>query len=40
MDDSRARADWGWNHTYDLPKLTKVMVDKITEQINNEKQTK
>lgn len=39
MDDSRARADWGWNHTYDLPELTKVMIDKITEQINNKKQT-
>ena len=33
MDDRRARSDWGWQHTYDLPKMTEVMVKKITKQV-------
>jgi len=30
LDDSAARADWGWRHKYDLNALTKDMLDKIS----------
>lgn len=29
IDDSVARADWGWKHEYDLPKMTKDMLDNL-----------
>lgn len=29
IDDSLARQDWGWNHEFDLPKMTEVMVENL-----------
>lgn len=29
IDDSDARKDWGWQHDYDLPELTKAMFDGL-----------
>lgn len=29
IDDSTARNDWSWNHQYDLPKMTKVMLENL-----------
>jgi len=29
IDDSQARRDWGWNHKYNLKKMTKVMLDQL-----------
>ncbi|MBI2028260.1 MAG: NAD-dependent epimerase/dehydratase family protein [Candidatus Levybacteria bacterium] len=29
IDDSLARSEWGWKHEFDLPKMTKVMVDNL-----------
>ncbi len=29
IDDSAARADWGWNHEFDLPKMTVEMIEKL-----------
>jgi len=29
IDDSEARSDWGWKHEYDLPKLTKLIIDNL-----------
>lgn len=29
IDDSVARAEWGWKHEFDLPKMTEVMVDSL-----------
>lgn len=29
FDDSGARADWGWSHEYDLPRLVETMVTRI-----------
>lgn len=29
IDDSAARSDWGWKHEYDLPKMTKIMVESL-----------
>lgn len=29
INDSDARRDWGWKHEYDLPKMTKVMVESL-----------
>ena len=31
IDDSAAREDWGWQHEYDLDKMTKVMIEKLKE---------
>lgn len=31
IDDSEARRDWGWKHEYDLPKMTKVMVESLKD---------
>ena len=33
MDDSCARAEWGWNPTYDLPTMTKDMIKVLTEKL-------
>ena len=32
IDDSKARADWGWQHAYDLPALVKDMFAKLRQQ--------
>ena len=29
FDDSRARADWGWKHHYDVKELCDVMFDAL-----------
>ena len=29
IDDSVARADWGWKHEFDLSKMTSVMIEKL-----------
>ncbi len=31
IDDSVARKDWGWKHTYDLSKMTKIMIEELKE---------
>lgn len=33
VDDSVARADWGWKHEFDIPKMTKVMLEKLSEKL-------
>jgi nucleoside-diphosphate-sugar epimerase len=35
IDDSRARQDWGWKHEYDLPKMTKDMLEKLKAKLKN-----
>jgi nucleoside-diphosphate-sugar epimerase len=29
IDDSKARADWGWKHSYDLPEMTTEMLENL-----------
>lgn len=29
IDDSEARRDWGWKHDFDLPKMTKIMIESL-----------
>jgi nucleoside-diphosphate-sugar epimerase len=29
INDDKAREEWGWRHEYDLPKMTKVMVESL-----------
>ncbi len=31
IDDSVARRDWGWEHEFDLSKMTEVMIEKLSE---------
>lgn len=31
INDSEARKDWGWNHEYDLERMTKVMLENLKE---------
>lgn len=33
IDDSRAKADWGWQHEYDLDRMTKVMVENLRKKL-------
>lgn len=33
MDDSAARAEWGWAHEYDLPRMTKTMIEVLSERL-------
>ena len=33
IDDSAARADWGWRHEYDLEKMTNVMLKNLKEKL-------
>jgi nucleoside-diphosphate-sugar epimerase len=33
IDDSRARADWGWKHSYDLPAIVADMLAKLEERM-------
>ncbi|MFC1994314.1 L-threonine 3-dehydrogenase [Chloroflexota bacterium] len=36
MDDSAARAEWGWNPEYDLVSMTKDMLEKISIKLKND----
>lgn len=33
IDDSQARADWGWHHTYDLPKMAEALFINIKKKL-------
>ena len=33
MDDSCAREEWGWNPKYELPEMTKDMLEKISAKL-------
>lgn len=33
IDDSKARDDWGWKHEYDLPKMTKIMIEGLSKKL-------
>jgi nucleoside-diphosphate-sugar epimerase len=33
IDDSKARADWGWKHSYDLPAIVADMLAKLEERM-------
>lgn len=33
IDDSQARTDWGWNHTFDLRKMTEVMYEGLKKKL-------
>lgn len=33
IDDGVARRDWGWKHEYDLPKMTKVMIQGLQKKL-------
>ncbi len=33
IDDSAARRDWGWNHAYDLPRMTKTMIAGLKKKL-------
>jgi nucleoside-diphosphate-sugar epimerase len=33
IDDSKARADWGWKHSYDLPAIVTDMLAKLDERM-------
>ena len=35
MDDSEARNDWGWSHTYDLDEMTDVMLENVQGSLLN-----
>jgi nucleoside-diphosphate-sugar epimerase len=35
LDDSLARRDWGWNPVYDLPRMTKDMLEKLTPRLRS-----
>lgn len=34
INDSEARADWGWQHEYDLPKMAKVMYENLKAKLS------
>jgi nucleoside-diphosphate-sugar epimerase len=34
LDDSAAKAEWGWNPTYDMASMTKDMLEKLTIKLN------
>ncbi len=34
IDDSQARTDWGWQHEYDLSKMTEVMLTELKKKLN------
>jgi nucleoside-diphosphate-sugar epimerase len=36
LDDSAAREEWGWEPDYDLKKMVREMIEKISEKIKNE----
>ena len=33
IDDSKARKDWGWQHKFDLSKMTEIMLEKLKEKV-------
>jgi len=33
ISDEAAQKDWGWKHEYDLPKMTKAMIENIREKL-------
>lgn len=33
IDDSRAREDWGWEHRFDMAKLTSTMIEEIRKKL-------
>lgn len=33
IDDSEARKDWGWNHEYDLPRMTEIMLKEVAKKL-------
>jgi nucleoside-diphosphate-sugar epimerase len=33
IDDSKARADWGWQHIYDLSAIVKDMLAKLSPRL-------
>lgn len=35
IDDSEARKDWGWNHEYDLPLMTDIMLKEIKKKLSD-----
>jgi nucleoside-diphosphate-sugar epimerase len=35
IDDSAARADWGWHHEFDLAKMTTEMLEKLKNKLQN-----
>ncbi len=35
IDDTAARKDWAWSHQYDLAKLTKTMLERLTYKFEN-----
>ena len=37
IDDSFARKDWNWNHTFDLTKITQEMIAQLRKKYNSEK---
>ena len=37
IDDSVARADWGWNPGVDLSRMTKIMIDGLKKKLNQSK---
>jgi nucleoside-diphosphate-sugar epimerase len=37
IDDSEARKDWGWTHTYDLKEMTEVMLENLQGSLLNTK---
>lgn len=34
IDDSTARADWGWSHEYDLARMVEIMIAKLREKLS------
>jgi len=34
IDDSKAREDWGWDHRYDLKKMTEVMLENLRKKLS------
>ena len=35
IDDSIAKEDWGWKHSYDLAKMTEIMLEEIKKKLNS-----
>ena len=35
LDDSNARNDWNWSPDYDLEKMTRDMINKLKEKVEN-----
>ncbi|MFW6142059.1 MAG: NAD-dependent epimerase/dehydratase family protein [Candidatus Saliniplasma sp.] len=35
IDDSKAREDWGWDHEYDLEKMTEDMLENLREKLSD-----